>query len=187
MLHMMTSGARYGLRRTCFSMLGCFIAVSLMIGTSVAGVGALLRASPYLFDVLRYAGAGYLFYLGVQAWRSPVAMTIDAHSHADYRDTSPPLRLLRNGFFIGISNPKALLFAGAFFPQFIDTAAPQTPQLMLLFLTFALIETSCYTLYAIGGKQMAGMLKHSSFRRTFNRLTGTVFAAFGVMLVAKST
>lgn len=169
-------------------MMGCFLAVSLLIGTSVAGVGALLHASPRLFDFLRYAGAAYLFYLGVQAWRSPAAaMTIDAHSHADYRDTSPPLRLLRNGFLIGISNPKALLFAGAFFPQFVDTAAPQAPQLILLFLTFTIIEVSCYTLYAIGGKQMAGMLKHASFRRAFNRLTGTIFAAFGVMLVAKST
>jgi threonine/homoserine/homoserine lactone efflux protein len=186
MLHMMTSAAHYGLRRTFFSMAGCFLAVTSMIAISIAGIGALLHTSPFLFDLLRYAGAFYLLYLGIAAWKSPVPITIDAHKPAHLTHTTPVGIIFRNGFLIGISNPKALLFAGAFFPQFIDPHTPQLPQLLMLFATFAVIEIGCYSIYALGGRSIAGLLKHATVRRVFNRLTGTMFAIFAVLLVVKS-
>lgn len=184
MLHMMTSSAHYGFRRTLFSMLGCFIAVSGMIGISVAGVGTLLATSPFLFNVLRYAGAAYLCYLGIQSWRH-AHVNIDAPQVAAISSGMDSKQLLRNGFLVGISNPKALLFAGAFFPQFIDPHSPELPQLVILFVTFSVLEFTCYSLYALGGRQLAGLLKHSSVRRAFNRVVGTLFILFSVLLIAK--
>lgn len=186
MLHMMRSGAQYGLRHTLFSMAGCFMAVISMIGISLAGIGALLKASPLLFMLLRYAGAAYLFYMGLQAWRQPSSLSIDAPHAANLNAHHSAKSLFRGGFLIGISNPKAMLFAGAFFPQFIDPALPQAPQLLVLLLTFAVLEISCYSAYALGGRSIGGILKHASVRRAFNRFTGTIFAGFGVLLIVKS-
>lgn len=185
MLHMLSSGAKYGIRRTLYSMGGCFLAVTGMIGISVAGVGAILKASPVLFDFLRYAGAAYLVYLGVQAWRAPVDNEGEQVALSASTPTSGRI-LFRNGFLIGISNPKALLFAGAFFPQFIDTHAPEIPQLVILFTTFAVIEITCYSLYALGGRSVASMFSRASIKRAFNRITGTMFGFFGILLIAKS-
>lgn len=186
MLHMMKSAAHYGMRRTIYSMLGCFLAVSSMIGLSVIGIGALLVASPLLFNVLRYAGAAYLLYLGIHAWRAPVHLHIDAGQPADLVHNTSATTIFRNGFLIGISNPKALLFAGAFFPQFINPAAPQLPQLTILFITFTVLEFACYAIYAFGGRSIAGLLRRAHIRRIFNRVMGTMFGLFGVLLVAKS-
>jgi threonine/homoserine/homoserine lactone efflux protein len=185
MLHMMTSGAKYGFRRTFYSMAGCFLAVALMIGTSVAGIGAVLKASPYLFTLLRYAGAAYLIYIGIAAWRAPASAGIDAAASADLTAASPG-RIFRNGFLIGISNPKALLFAGAFFPQFINAEAPELPQLVILFVTFTVLEVGWYMAYALGGNQIASLLRHAVIRRNFNRAVGTLFGFFGLMLIARS-
>lgn len=186
MLHMMKSGAHFGMKRTLYSMLGCFLAVSILIGSSIAGIGALLLASPLLFDILRYAGAAYLIYLGIQAWRAPVHLHIDSVTPADLVHNTSIRTIFRNGFLIGISNPKALLFAAAFFPQFINPALPQALQLTVLFVTFTVLEFSCYSIYAFGGRSIAGMLKYASVRKAFNRVTGAMFGLFGALLVAKS-
>lgn len=184
MLHMLTSSARYGVRRTCFSMAGCFLAVSGMIAISVAGIGALLQASPHIFNLLRYAGGAYLLYLGVQSWRGPVAASASAGIAVSPAMVSPAGRtLFRNGFLVGISNPKALLFAGAFLPQFMDPSLPTQQQLIVLFITFTIIELGCYTIYALGGQKLAGFLSRTRVRRYFNRLTGCLFALFAFLLL----
>ena len=186
MLHMMNSGARYGLRRTFFSMAGCFCAVLLLISLSVAGIGALLQASPLLFKLLRIAGAAYLIWLGICAWRTPGARTnIDAHTllHPEAGESST---LFKKGFLVGISNPKALFFAGAFFPQFIIPGTNEASQLAILLLTFTVVEISCYTGYALGGTHIAAMLSRSTFRKTFNRITGTLFALFGLLMLGNA-
>jgi threonine/homoserine/homoserine lactone efflux protein len=123
MLQMMQSGMQHGLRRTLYAMAGCFSAVFLLLLGSILGVGALLAASPALFNILRYAGALYLIFLGARAWTKPSAAGIDASAQPDLAPASPKI-IFRNAFLVGISNPKALLFAAAFFPQFIDRARP---------------------------------------------------------------
>lgn len=81
-------------------------------------------------------------------------------------------------FAVASSNPKALLFAGAFLPQFIDPALPKAPQFARLVAVFSVIETSCYFAYALGGKRLAASLARPDVGRAFDRVAGAIFLAF---------
>jgi threonine/homoserine/homoserine lactone efflux protein len=183
MLHMMVMGAASGMRRTLPSMAGCFLAVFILIGLSVAGVGAFIKAFPHLFDALRYAGAAYIAYLGLQAFNAPVADRIEE----PLENARPARDRFRTAFFIGISNPKAMLFASAFFPQFLNPEAPQTLQLAILLATFGVVEFACYTAYAIGGSSLSVALRRAQVQRWFNRFTGSLFVLFGAAMAFKKS
>jgi threonine/homoserine/homoserine lactone efflux protein len=181
MLHVLTRSVRVGPLRSIATMAGCLSAVTLVLGASAAGLSALLAASPGVFDVVRYAGVGYLIWLGIKAWRGDDA-PLDVGAATPARAFSAPA-LFRDGFLIGISNPKLLLFAAAFFPQFVDQRLPQAPQFAILVVTFAIVESVWYAVYALGGQQLARHLTRPSMRKAFDRLTGAIFVAFGVALL----
>ena len=70
-LYVITRSIRFGLGTSFAGMVGCLLALVLMLSGSVAGLSAVLLAVPAAFDVLKYAGAAYLIYLGIQMWRAP--------------------------------------------------------------------------------------------------------------------
>jgi threonine/homoserine/homoserine lactone efflux protein len=144
-------------------------------------MGALLHAFPTVFDAMRLAGAAYLAYLGVQGWRTKVADSDDAAPDAPC-ETAVPRHLYRQGLLVAASNPKAILFAAAFFPQFLDPAAPKLPQFAILLATFAVIEISWYLVYALGGHKLSHYLRRASVMRVFNRVTGGVFIGFAALM-----
>lgn len=182
MLHVMTRSLRYGARASVAAMAGCLAAVVLALSASAAGLAALLMALPGAFEVLRWAGAAYLVYLGVKAWRDE-ATPLDVASGSVPRAVTRAA-LFRGGFAIGISNPKLLLFAAAFLPQFVSRHAPQAPQFAILVVTFAVIECGWYAAYALGGRTMARYLTKPGLARAFNRGVGALFVFFGLGLVA---
>ncbi|WP_109480232.1 LysE family translocator [Paraburkholderia sp. C35] len=187
MLLMMTHGARYGMRHTASTMAGCLLSLMLMLAVSVAGLGVLLKAWPATFNTLRLLGAAYLVWLGVKAWRAPVSEVAAAQVDAaadDLIGKRAPSRgaLMRNGFLVGSSNPKAILFSAALLPQFIDATRATLPQFAVLVVTTAVMEVSWYIVYAGCGTQIGAKLKSSSVAKAFNRLTGGVFVGFGAMM-----
>lgn len=188
MLLVMSTSARDGLRAAIVNMAGCMTSLMLMLGLSAAGLGALLQAFPAVFDGLRLLGAAYLAYLGVQCWRSPV----EEPSGAEPTATAPASGTTgssmwtqyRQGALVAASNPKAILFAAAFFPQFLNPEAAQLPQFGILLSTFAVVEVAWYFVYAASGKQLANYLRRASVMRAFNRLTGGVFVGFAALMAA---
>lgn len=184
MLLVMTHGARHGLRRASSTMAGCLFALVLMLSVSAAGLGAFLEAWPAMFNALRFAGAAYLIYLGVKAWRARVGDAPAADTAATQRATASASRgaLFRNGFLVAGSNPKAILFAAALLPQFINPSEPTLPQFGVLVVTFAVIEVSWYLVYASFGTRIGATLKSQSVAKVFNRLTGGLFVGFGAMM-----
>jgi len=178
MLHVMSQSIHVGPRRALATMVGLMSAVLLCLIASAFGLGALLKASPRLFDGLRYAGVAYLLYLGIKAWRAPIAAPVDATAP---RRTGRALYAA--GLMTGLSNPKLIIFAAALFPQFIDTRAAFAPQLALLVASFVAIESFWYGVYALGGARLARFLEPVHRRRLFNRLTGALFIAFAAALL----
>lgn len=179
MLHVMAQSIQHGVRRSIASMAGLMTAVLACLFASTAGLGALLKASPMLFDVLRYAGVAYLVWLGIKAWRAPVG----AGDGAAEKPAPPSLRAMyATGLGTGFSNPKLIIFAAALFPQFIDTRAPFAPQLAILVASFVAIEVFWYTAYAFGGRSLAAWLAPANRQRLFNRVTGGIFIGFGAAL-----
>jgi threonine/homoserine/homoserine lactone efflux protein len=181
MLLVMSHSARFGWRAAVATMCGCMSSLLAMMCISAAGMGALLQAFPTVFDALRLAGAAYLAYLGLMAWRSPVADAVDVGEPAP-RETAVPKHLYRQGMLVAASNPKAILFAAAFFPQFLDPAAPKLPQFSILLATFAVIEVSWYLVYALSGHKLSHYLRQASVMRVFNRVTGGAFMGFAALM-----
>jgi threonine/homoserine/homoserine lactone efflux protein len=183
MLLVMTHGAQHGLRRSSATMAGCLSALALMLSVSAAGLGVFLEAWPTMFNALRMIGAVYLIYLGVKSWRAPAD---EAAPHDPDELAAKPARsrfaLFRNGFLVAGSNPKAILFAAALLPQFIDASRPTLPQFGVLVATFAVIEVSWYLVYAGFGTRIGTTLKSRNVTKAFNRLTGGVFVGFGAMM-----
>ena len=180
MLHVMVQSIHHGPRRALFSMAGLMSAVLLCLVASAMGLGALLKASPRVFDVLRYAGAAYLLWLGIKAWRAPVSAGTGADPHTRPRAGA----LYAAGLGTGLSNPKLIIFAAALFPQFLDVNRPFWTQLGILVVSFAIIEGCWYLTYALGGRSLARWLAPVHRQRLFNRATGTMFIGFGGALLA---
>lgn len=177
-LYVTTRSIRFGLGSAFIGMAGCLTALVLMLTGSVAGLSALLLALPDAFNLLKIAGAAYLVYLGVQLWRESVEPDATPQPTGTSR-----LALFRDGFLIGISNPKLLIFAAAFFPQFIDPARAWGPQFALMVATFVGVELFFYSIYALSGRKLADRLMHGIWRRRLNRASGVVFVGFGIALL----
>lgn len=180
MLLVMSHSARFGLRAAIATMCGCMTALIAMMCISAAGMGALLTAFPTVFDALRLTGAAYLAYLGVQAWRAPVADLPE--SGVGQAAGQTPMQLYRQGVLVAASNPKAILFAAAFLPQFLNPALPQLGQFAILLGTFAVVEVAWYLVYAASGHKLSRFLRRASVMRVFNRVTGGAFVGFAALM-----
>ena len=114
--------------------------------SAALGLAALFAVSSLAFDIVKYAGAAYLIYLGVKALRRPAAIAAPA-------EFAPPdkRRIARDGFLVALLNPKTALFFAAFLPQFIDRAhstALQGALLGVVFVAVAACTDSAYVLAA---------------------------------------
>jgi len=113
------------------------------------GIGALVEQSVAIFTVIKLAGAAYLIYLGVQAIRQRRSLTAALDIGVARKPTG---QMLRDGFVVGVTNPKAILFFAAELPQFADRSAGYVPfQLLLLgavFIGIALVSDSIWAVVA---------------------------------------
>ncbi|RZJ06404.1 MAG: LysE family translocator [Rubrivivax sp.] len=115
------------------------------LGASI-GLAALFAASSMAFTVVRWAGAAYLVWLGIQALRQP-ALPAGGQPLV----SAAPRRLFRDGFFVALLNPKTTLFFAAFIPQFLHPDGPQAAQalcLSALFVALAAVTDSAYAVLA---------------------------------------
>ncbi len=183
MLQVMSVSVRHGMRHAVMTMAGCMSALLAMMSLSAAGLGALLLTFPEVFKLLRWAGAAYLAWLGLKSWRAPVH---DQSGDAGYQTQPPGGRwgLYRQGLLVALSNPKAILFAAAFLPQFIRPDRPTLPQFVILLATFAVVEIAWYLVYAASGRRLSHWLRRAEVVRLFNRMTGGVFIGFAVWMAA---
>lgn len=180
----LTHGAQYGLRRTVATVLGGVTGFLLLIGASLAGLGALLAASEVAFSVLKWAGAAYLVYLGIRLWRAPGAFATAGTPDAIRPRQAGPLMLFRTGFLVAVSNPKALIFFAAFLPQFMQADVPLWLQFVILGGTFAGVELVYELMLAGTAQRIAPVLARSG--RWFNRITGSAFIGIGAVLSTSS-
>ncbi len=181
MLHILSRSVTLGVRRCLAAMAGCILALVLVLAASAAGLSTVLMALPGAFDALRVVGAAYLVYLGLKSWFADSTLP-QAASAAPARAVSPRA-VFAGGFAVCASNPKLILFAAAFLPQFVNPTEPSAPQFAILVATFAAIELFWLSVYALCGKSLAHHLARPNLRRTFNRLTGGIFIGFSALLL----
>src|SRR5713226_295829 len=130
---------RHGTRAGILNMLGTQVGEAIIIAAAGIGLASLIEAMGHWFDWLRLAGAAYLIWLGWKMIRSTGSASTAAQARA------PRGGFLLQGVLVALSNPKTLLFFGAFFPQFIDPARDQGLQIWIMGLTamlFAAVSDS---------------------------------------------
>lgn len=170
-------GTRYGL----LTVAGTTSAIAVHLVITVAGMTTVLATLATIFDALRWLGVAYLVYLGVQAWRAPPI---------DLTRVPPQPRSARaifgRGVVIGLTNPKTLLFYGAFFPQFIDPNGDVGRQLVILAVTFFVLGGTLDSVWALAAGRARQFIARQG--RLRNRLTGSLLigCALGLAMARKS-
>ena len=182
MLMSMTNAVNHGARKAMASAAGSVTAVLGVMILSSLGLGALLSASEIAFTVFKTLGALYLIYLGIKTFRSPVT-TFDAPQANIDDGRRSATQLYLQGLLVGASNPKALLFFAAFFPQFLNPAEAWAPQFIILAASFIVIEFSVLSICTLFAARIAPWLRRAGRARWFNRITGSLFAAMGGVLL----
>jgi threonine/homoserine/homoserine lactone efflux protein len=176
-----TNGIHHGVRRAFAGALGSVTAVCLIMVVSAAGLGAILAVSEKVFLILKWCGVAYLAYIGVRTFFSTQSTIGVDEGHAPATAKSRA-SLYWQGFLVGGSNPKALLFFTAFFPQFINPQAAQLPQFLVLGATFVCFELFWLTFYAHFAARVAPWLRTPGRAKMFNRLSGATFIGAGALL-----
>jgi len=176
----LTLGMTVGVRKSMYMMAGELIGVGLVASAAIVGVAAILLNHPQLFLILKSLGAAYLFYLGVQMWRSRGKLAIPENLE-DERELSF-FSLANQGFITAIANPKGWAFFIALLPPFIQTDRALFPQASILISIILLFEFICLMLYATGGQTLRKALQNRGNVVLMNRISGSLMMGVGVWL-----
>ncbi|MEX1109918.1 MAG: LysE family translocator [Dongiaceae bacterium] len=173
----------YGTKRAMPSVIGISLATASYLIVTFFSMASFLLLLAEWFNLLRWAGAIYLVWLGIQLWMK---------KHDDLDATAvrvaSPAKLLIQGFLVNATNPKLLIFYGAFFPQFVDPSRDLQPQLAILCTTFFVIALTFDGLYAVLAGRVRTWFRTSRARRWIDRISGTLLigAGVGLALVRRS-
>lgn len=178
MLSCMTNGGRLGLRKACVGMMAASLGNLVLVALSALGLGLIISQNAVLFNGLKWLGAAYLVFLGVQIMRAPVIL--------DGTNMSTVITSVKsvwwNSFFIAISNPKGFIYFGALFPQFINYQQPLALQFLVLTITFLITDLMWMLVYALAGNKIMLWLKTPKHQTWFNCISGFVLIAAGVFM-----
>ncbi|MEU6235178.1 LysE family translocator [Kitasatospora sp. NPDC047058] len=180
MLLILSRGIGQGRRAAFASAVGVELGTLVHVLGTVVGVSALIAASALAFNVVKYAGAAYLVYLGVRTLLSKTGALGEGPSGQEPH--RPVGALLRQGVLVNVLNPKVALFFLALLPQYVDpdrgSVASQTLALGLVFFAIALAMDLVYAVASIGvGAWLARSVR---FARAQKYITGCTYLVLGV-------
>lgn len=146
------------------------------------GLGTLAAAFPLAFRALAIGGALYLGWLGAQAMRHAGADSEDAGGEPTRKPSAHPFR---DGMFVALSNPKALVYIVALLPPFVDQQAPIVPQLVLLALVAMVIDVALGALYIGAGSRLSAAMARAQTRKRLDLAVGAIFILIGCGILAE--
>ncbi len=168
------TGATQGIRAALTTVAGTTIGNALLIAGIAFGLSWILKFSSELFEILRWAGAAYLIWLGIQAWR------------AGGREGGPPPVQKRvhfsRGFLVALTNPKTIAFFTAFLPQFVDPKLPVEPQLLVMCTVSVLLAAVTDSGWAVASGLGRAWFMKPARAKLLNRISGLALIGGGVWL-----
>lgn len=178
------NGGAYGLRKAFFGVLGNTLGVIILATCSVLGLSTILLASATLFFAIKILGGCYLIYLGIRIWLSKSPTNIATAEIGGALNTQRSnLSIFKEAFFVCVTNPKAIVFFTALFPQFIDPSENISGQFIILMIGFISQSMICMTSYAAISAKLHFKLKDTRLVNWLNKLTGAVFMIFGAAML----
>src|SRR5256886_6669762 len=168
------TGAREGMRAAFPTVVGTSLGNALLLAAIAFGLSWVVRNAATLFEILRWIGAAYLIWLGIQAWRhageSGAASLPRGHVH------------VWRGFAVALSNPKTIAFFTAFLPQFVDPALPVEPQLAVMCAISVVLAAFTDSGWAVAAGLGRAWFMHSWRAGNLGRLSRVVVLWGGVVV-----
>ena len=172
-----------GPRRAMISSMGNGFGLFIISGVAMAGMGVVLATSATAFMLLKLAGALYLVYLGIKQWRSKTSIVADAPMALGAANPNSFWKLFRQGLTVALTNPKAILFFSALFPQFITPGEPVAIQFTVLTTSFVACAMLAHLFYANLARLLKTQLATPGRAKLFNRISGGAFVLLGLSLL----
>lgn len=181
-INTMSNALNQGWRRSLWGVLGQQAALIVQVVIVAAGVGLLVSQSPVVFNVIRYAGAAYLVFLGVRLMLTRPEPDETGVSKVQPRESA--WSLFRRGFWVNLLNPKAIVFFLAFVPQFIRPDQEQLPQYAILITTVVVVDILVmWFFFAAAAKPFRRYTRSARGQRVLNTVFGALFVAVAGLLL----
>ncbi|EAP78129.1 LysE family translocator [Roseovarius nubinhibens] len=178
-LLIISNSVRYGLRRSAYTIAGDLTANSLQMTGAAFGLAAIIATSASAFVWIKWLGVAYLVWIGLQ-----LILAKDRPEDVAATASGQSARLFRQGFVTSMANPFAVVFFGALFPQFIDPMMPVLPQLLILGLTYLVVDGAILLLWGWLGLRAAAALRRFSFGLV-NKICGALMIGAAMLLASK--
>ena len=177
-IYIMVRSVSQGARAGIIAISGLMLGVTFHTFAAATGVAAILLTSSYAFTLIKLAGASYLIYLGIQAFRQKGNLDIQK-----IRDKASDLKLFKEGVISSTLNPKLALFFMAFLPQFVSNGSDTFTQMLLLGLLFALISLPVLIAVAVLSAKFGNIItENQSVAKMIGKITGGVLIGLGLRL-----
>ncbi len=168
----------YGSRKTMGTILGDLSANSIQIILSSLGLASIVISSGEIFGLIKWIGVGYLIYMGIMK----IISTPKTGEFKRKNHEKSFFKLYSEGFFMSASNPKAIVFFAALFPLFIDQNLAFIPQVVILGITYLVIDGICLFIYVRFASRLKKYLEDKEKIHLQNRIIGTLLIFSGLML-----
>lgn len=175
-LYVFSVAARYGAPASMSANAGVVTGNTVYFILTALGLGAIILASHNLFSALKWIGALYLIWLGLN-------MVIGQRSAPETKaGPVPSMKLFRGGAALQLANPKSLIFFGAILPQFVDPHGVIWLQFLILGVTSQVIEALVLGAYGLMADRSAQLIRMPNFAASIDRVSGGLLMIFGVGL-----
>lgn len=178
-LLIISNSVRYGHKRSAFTIAGDLTANSLQMTGAAFGLAAIIATSASAFVWIKWLGVAYLVWIGLQ-----LILAKDRPEDVAATASGQSARLFRQGFVTSMANPFAVVFFGALFPQFIDPAMPVLPQLLILGITYLVVDGAILLLWGWLGLRAAAALRRASLGLV-NKICGALMIGAAMLLASK--
>lgn len=165
----------YGFNKSLMTVLGNVSGLFVMSILSVLGLSTLVLHSAIGFTLLKLIGAFYLAYLGIKLWRAGLAK-IEINAVAENK---PAGSLYFQGVLVALTNPKAIVFTTALFPQFVSVSQPLLPQFVILVTSFMALSFTCLMIYSATACKANFLVSKTKANTMAGKIIGSTFVAAG--------
>ncbi len=173
-------GLAHGLGRTLVFILGIITGDMIYLFLVIFGLAALADAYGEVFVVIRWAGAAYLVYLGIKAWRAPAAPLESISTEA-----ARPVRDFMGGLSLTLGNPKVILFYTAFLPSFIDLTTLSYSDIAIIAAVVSGMLFFVLVVYAWLADRSRRVFRSERAVKIMNRSAGTVMIGAGAVIATR--